>query len=147
MQNNVQMSENQPSLYMSRIWPARGQRWWIVLLFIKKKKNAPFQCWLEFTWAIGPFKVLLCLFVFRILYSYAFLFTFVICAVLIYFMHEYILEKFIMCIYIWNQMHSIIFQLWNYIWEFYSSLYYILILKYIIWFILIWLSLCLSGFL
>ena len=50
-----------------------------------------------------------------ILYAYAFLFTFVICAILIYFMHEYILEKFILCIYIyiyiyiWNQIHNIIF--------------------------------------
>ena len=67
------------------------------------------------------------------------LFIFTIYGILIYFMHEYILKIFILCIYIWNQMYNIMFQFCNYIREFYSSLYYILIFKYTIWFSLIWL--------
>ena len=111
------------SLYMGRIWAARGWRWWIAFFVLKKRKIHHFCTdWvsnqrpttttynlLEFMWATRPFKVLWYLFIFPMLYPHAFLFTFAIYALLIYFMHEYILEKFILCIYIWNQMHNIMF--------------------------------------
>ena len=71
-------------------------------LFVLKKENGPFMCWLDLELATCNlldiarvtrlFKVLWYLFVFLyLIYAYTFLFTFAICAILIYFMHEYIL--------------------------------------------------------
>jgi len=89
--------------------------------------------------ATRSLKVFWYIFIFSYLISY-FVYLYNIWSFDLFYAWIYPGKKFILCICIWNQMHNIMFQLWNYIWEFYSSLYYILILKCIIWFILIWLS-------